>query len=111
MNPGEAVSRQITEELVLLAAYLLSSGRGLLEEPQLYGPLRCIDAARRVLAVVEASGGGDERLTALHTELQECMCGPMTEKNLAAFLDGLIGRLARLLRESDLIGPAPGVAF
>jgi hypothetical protein len=35
-----------------LLAYLASSARGLLEEPREYGPLRCLDAMRRLIDVV-----------------------------------------------------------
>lgn len=35
-----------------LLAYLASSARGLLDEPREYGPLRCLDAMRRLIDVV-----------------------------------------------------------
>lgn len=35
-----------------ILTYLASSARGLLEEPREYGPLRCLDAMRRLIDVV-----------------------------------------------------------
>ncbi|MEU3601300.1 DUF6092 family protein [Streptomyces sp. NPDC006798] len=95
------------EELLLLAAYLLSSGRGLLDEPQVYGTFRCVDATRRVLVLLRRRGVGHEELDRLHRELEDFMCGPMTPRDLPVFLDDLCGRFTVLLRDSDLIAPAP----
>lgn len=97
----------VDEELLLLAAYLLSSGRGLLDEPQVYGTFRCVDATRRVLVLLRRRGVGHEELDRLHRELEDFMCGPMTPRDLPVFLDDLCGRLTVLLRDSDLIAPAP----
>lgn len=40
-----------TVRVFKLIAYLASSARGLLEEPHEYGPLRCLDAMRRLIDV------------------------------------------------------------
>ena len=103
MTHGESELRQTGEELLLLAAFLLSSGRGLMEEPAAYGPMRCLDAARRVLALAAGLGVADEGLDGLRTELEDFMCGAMGERDLGAFLDDLCSRLAGLLREGELI--------
>ena len=39
-----------------LMAYLASSARGLLEEPREYGPLRCLDAIRRLIDLALETG-------------------------------------------------------
>lgn len=39
-----------------LVAYLASSARGLLVEPQLYGPFRCLDAITRFIEFLEGVG-------------------------------------------------------
>ncbi|WP_017602838.1 DUF6092 family protein [Nocardiopsis alkaliphila] len=102
MNNGADQCR-IEEELLLLAAYLLSSGRGLLEEPRSYGPLRCLDAARRVLRLrVEAGGGENPELTSLKERMDEVMCGAMVDRELDVLLDELCDRLAAVVE-------APGV--
>jgi hypothetical protein len=103
MSPGAADPSPIGEELLLLTAYLLSSGRGLLEEPQKYGPLRCLDAARRVLALAVQAGVVHEGVTAVRARLDDVMCGAMTERKLDVLLDRLCEELGALLHESDLI--------
>ncbi|WP_445397816.1 DUF6092 family protein [Streptomyces sp. LE64] len=108
MSSGETTAWPVDEELLLLAAYLLSSGRGLIDEPQQYGPFRCIDAARRVLVLLRGRGAvTHEELERVHAQLEDFMCGPMTPKDLPAFLDEVCGRLTVLLRDSDLIQRAP----
>ena len=103
MNTGTDRCR-IDEELLLLAAYLLSSGRGLLEEPQGYGPLRCLDAARRVLRLrAEAGGVQHPELTSLKERMDEVMCGAMVERELDVLLDELCDRLAAVVEEPGVI--------
>ncbi|CAM2744684.1 hypothetical protein G3260_006369 [Streptomyces albus] len=108
MSSGETTTRPVAEELVLLAAYLLSCGRGLLEEPQAYGPLRCLDAGRRVLTLVEQAGLHDERLSAVRARLDDCMCGPMEYRDLPGFLDEVCGSLITALKDSELISASTG---
>lgn len=103
MNTG-ADQRRLDEELLLLAAYLLSSGRGLLEEPHDYGPLRCLDAARRVLALRAGAGGAESpELTSLKERMDEVMCGAMVDRELDVLLDELCDRLAAVVEEPGVI--------
>lgn len=54
-----------------LLAYLASSARGLLEEPREYGPLRCLDAMRRLIDMVLETGLiEDEEVTKYLEELR-----------------------------------------
>ena len=104
MTAGEADGPSTGEELLLLAAYLLSSGRGLLEEPREYGPLRCLDAARRVLSLRADLGHGDHPgLSELRSRMEDVMCGAMTDRELDVLLDDLCDRLASVLEESDAV--------
>jgi hypothetical protein len=80
---------RVVEDVTLLAAFLLSSGRGLLDEPAEYGVARCADGARRALELLEdACGVREPRLVSLWQRLEEAMSGPMDEAGLAALLDG-----------------------
>ncbi|MFC5181347.1 DUF6092 family protein [Actinomadura harenae] len=97
--------REIGEELLLLTAYLLSSGRGLFDEPRAYGPLRCADAARRALALAEQSGIDNEEVHAIRTRLDDVVQGAMGETQLDDLLDHLCERMATVLHDSDLITP------
>ncbi len=95
---------RVGEELVLLAAYLLSSGRGLLEEPAAYGPLRCLDAARRVLSLRSGFGFPDSpELTALRARMDDVMCGAMSDRELDVLLDEMCDRLAVALEEPGAV--------
>lgn len=103
MNTGADQCR-IDEELLLLAAYLISSGRGLLEEPRDYGPLRCLDAARRILRLRARAGGAQSpELTSLKERMDEVMCGAMVDRDLAALLDELCDRLAAVVEEPGAV--------
>ncbi|MFD8462304.1 DUF6092 family protein [Streptomyces antimycoticus] len=79
MNAGAETlpPTRLHEEIALLAAYLLSSGRGLLEKPADYGSYRCADAARRALLLLEQAGGDSARLEAVRKSLDDLMFAPM----------------------------------
>ncbi|MFF3767064.1 DUF6092 family protein [Streptomyces sp. NPDC001922] len=102
MNAGaEALPpARLHEEIALLAAYLLSSGRGLLEEPADYGSYRCADAARRTLLLLEQAGGTSDRLQAVRKSLDDLMFAPMGgEVDMAGVLDTLCADTALGLEE------------
>ncbi len=102
MKPGtspDRVPESLAEHITLLAAFLLSSGRGLLEEPVAYGPARCADGARRALEILEEHGLCDARLVAIRTRLEEAMSGPMGDVDLAALLDDSCQRMAEVLKD------------
>ncbi|MEC3891575.1 DUF6092 family protein [Nocardiopsis alba] len=104
MSAGATDDRHMREELLLLAAYLLSSGRGLLQEPPSYGPLRCLDAARRVLALRDGLGGEESpALADLRASMDDVMCGAMTDRELDVLLDDLCDRLAAVVEEPGAI--------
>ncbi len=101
MNDGATLPpARLHEEITLLAAYLLSSGRGLVEEPGDYGSYRCADAARRTLQLLEQAGGGSARLRAVRKGLDDLMFAPMGgDVNMAELLDGLCDDMAIALEE------------
>ncbi|MEN2417503.1 DUF6092 family protein [Streptomyces rimosus] len=75
-----------TDDIILLAAFLLSSGHGLLDEPPAYGPARCADGARRALELLDAYGTPDSALTRVREQLEAAMCGSMADVNLPVLL-------------------------
>lgn len=77
----------LPHDILLLAAFLLSSGRGLLDEPADYGPARCADGARRTLEILERTGTPDPRLTQVREQLEDALCGPMADVDLPALLE------------------------
>lgn len=52
-------------------AYLVSSARGLLAEPQLYGPFRCLDAVSRFVQLLNDLGVRDPYLEKLKEEIDK----------------------------------------
>ncbi len=104
MKPGDKVlsPARLHEEIALLAAYLLSSGRGLLEEPAEYGAYRCADAARRTLELLEQAGGQSAQLSTIRKSLDEFMFAPMGgDVNVAEILDDLCGKMASTLQKQS----------
>ncbi|MGK5627845.1 DUF6092 family protein [Streptomyces sp. URMC 123] len=103
MSRGDSAppSPRLVEDIALLAAYLLSSGRGLLQEPPDYGAIRCADAARRALETLEEHGVHEPRLTAVRARLDDIMFAPMGGSlDISDTLDELCGMLADALRET-----------
>ncbi|MEU7043494.1 DUF6092 family protein [Streptomyces varsoviensis] len=89
MTPGyppPGTAPDLTDDIVLLAAYLLSSGHGLLDEPADYGPARCADGARRALELLDAYGSADPALLGVRRRLEDAMCGSMADVDLPTLL-------------------------
>ncbi len=47
---------QTGDDVFALATYMLTSARGCVDEPKLYGPLRLLEAISRLVATMEQSG-------------------------------------------------------
>jgi hypothetical protein len=104
MNAGDRrpLVPPMHEDVALLAAYLLSCGRGLMDEPPDYGVLRCADGARRALAILEDNGVDNRRLSAVRVRLDDIFYAPMEgEKflNIGRTLDELCEEMAAALQE------------
>ncbi|MFH8606959.1 DUF6092 family protein [Streptomyces sp. NPDC018029] len=82
------------EDLVLLAANLLSSARGLLEEPKNYGPMRCLGAAGRVLELLEEADASEPRLVAVRTRIDDVLTGPQNHEHTSDLLENLCEQVA-----------------
>lgn len=61
-----------TSELIELLAYMITSARGLLDEPASYGPFRLIDGASRLCGIMAEAGSGEaDFLNALQIKIDE----------------------------------------
>lgn len=88
-------------EMYLLACYLVSSARGLVDEPKAYGPLRLVDAASRLIGLLERMGLAGDGLRQAGGSLDALRHeGATDEAALIAGLDAVIGRLTAGLREA-----------
>jgi hypothetical protein len=59
MSAPVKLAHALDTELFELLGYLLTSARGLLDEPSEYGPLRLLEAASRLCAVMERGGSSE----------------------------------------------------
>ncbi|MCS7111213.1 MAG: DUF6092 family protein [Ignisphaera sp.] len=82
-----------------LLSFLIASARGCIDEPHLYGSLRLIDAAARLIDIMIEEGKGTEELLNLKKSIEESMNLVMhDEKAYIEFLDGLVKELARIIK-------------
>jgi hypothetical protein len=80
-------------------AYLVSSARGLLVEPQMYGPFRCLDAVSRFIRLLDDLGIRDAYLSELKKEIDECKYLVLTdEEKFREFVVLLNVKLAQKVR-------------
>lgn len=82
-----------------LLAFLITSARGCVDEPVLYGPLRLIDAAARLIEIMKKEGKAAPEIMELQKLIEEKKDLVMyDEEEFIKFLDELSQRIAILLR-------------
>ena len=83
-----------------LLSFLITSARGLLEEPVIYGSLRLVEAARKLLDLMEDRGIADERVNELKKYIDENIDTVLYgEEEFKKFLEGLVKRLSSIIKE------------
>jgi len=86
--------RPVEATLFELVGYMVTSARNLLDETPLYGPFRLVDAASRLVSILESQGMGSDRLRAMREAIDAGKYSVMNDKaEFAAYLDGLVERL------------------
>lgn len=80
-------TERLADDLFHLVGYLLSSAHGLYDEPPGYGPFRLLDAAGRLLAVLEDAGSSDPFLKDLRQAIDAERFGSGDDQALRAFLN------------------------
>ena len=84
-----------------LLAFLITSARGCVDEPVLYGPLRLVDAAARLIDIMEKEGKANEDILKLKELIEKKKDLVMyDEEGFIEFLDELSKELARIIKES-----------
>ncbi len=77
-----------------LVGYMVTSARNLLDETPLYGPFRLVDAASRLVSILDSQGLASERLRSMQEAIEEGKYSVMREETeFAAYLDDLVERL------------------
>lgn len=92
-------SKTLSDELLLLVGFLLTSACGLVDEPKTYGPSRLLDAAGRVLAMMDEQGMLDGSLREIRAEIDRELSASMDEERLLAKLDELALRWTELIAD------------
>lgn len=101
-------NRTLTEERVFgLATYLLTSARGCIDEPRLYGPLRLVEAVSRLISLAEGADGStrDEFLFRAKDKIDANKHLVMeSEERFVKFLDDLLVEFTQELKKRSGIG-------
>ncbi|MGC8933427.1 MAG: DUF6092 family protein [Candidatus Methanodesulfokora sp.] len=85
-----------------LLSFLVSSARGCVDEPVLYGSLRLIDAAARLMDIMEEEGLINDDLIRLRELIKEKMNLIMhDEASFVEFLDYISQELARIVKKAN----------
>lgn len=83
-----------------LLAFLITSARGCVDEPKLYGPLRLLDAASRLIEIMEDEGKASEEVLRLRGLVEEAIDVLMyDQKEFVRLTDELSRELARIIRD------------
>ncbi len=88
---------ELNEELFNLVAYMITSARGLYDEPADYGTFRLLDSAGRLLAIMESQGLSDPFLADLKRSVDQEREGNMDHDLQGDRLDQLVLKLAEEL--------------
>jgi hypothetical protein len=86
---------ELKEELFQLVAYMVSSARGLYDEPADYGIFRLLDSSGRLLAIMESQGLIDPFLAGLKKLVDEEREGNMDYDGQRDRLDKAVMDIAR----------------
>lgn len=83
-----------------LLAFLITSARGCVDEPKLYGPLRLLDAASRLIEIMEDEGKASEEVLRLRGLVEEAIDVLMyDQKEFVRLTDELSRELARIIKD------------
>ena len=93
-----STSKNDKEELFNLVAYMLTSARGLYDEPPDYGSFRLLDAAGRLLEILNTSGELDPFLRRLKEEIDAEREGSMDDARQRQNLERWVINIAQELR-------------
>ncbi len=98
MNAMEGASEKLGERLFELVAYLITSAQGLFQEPASYGPLRLLEAAKRLLELMEEQGLASKAERRLKNMIEENMHLVLSdEEEFQRFVDRLVEELASII--------------
>lgn len=96
------IDKKLYWELMDLMGFMITSARGLLDEPQLYGPFRLIDGASRLCTIMENKVETDKDfLVQLRGKIDEGKFSVMTDVDaFTTMLDEVVRDYTKKLKES-----------
>jgi len=87
-------------DLIKLFCYIITSARGCVEEPKMYGPLRLIDSVERIITLLDKQGLADDFLKKEGAKIEENKYLLMQdEEGFIEFLDELVIDFTKKLKE------------
>ena len=97
------MDKKILEEKIFeLVSYMVTSACNLLEEPARYGPFRLVDAASRLIDILEESGNSSERLNSIREQIESGKYSAMsTEKEFEEFLESTVFVVVDAINNSE----------
>ena len=96
------IDPELYRNLIDLIGYMCTSARGLIQEPQLYGPFRLIEGVSRICGFLEKQEGVDTQFLArLRETIDKGKFSVMFDVDaFTAMLDETVLLVARQLKES-----------
>ena len=91
-------NNELKEELFNLITYMITSARGLYDEPADYGIFRLLDSAGRLLAIMESNELSDPFLTNFKQLVDEEREGNMDSERQMERLDQMVLKLVEELQ-------------
>jgi len=87
------------KEIIKLFAYMVTSARGCVDEPKIYGPLRLVDSISKLYGILEKNNLiGNEEVSKIIEKIEEKKYSCMTdEKEFVTMLDNVIDDFVALL--------------
>jgi hypothetical protein len=95
------IDKELYRELMELMGFMITSARGLLDEPQMYGPFRLIDGASKLCAIMENRVEVDNELLArIKDKIDEGKFNVMTDLNsFTSMLDEVVLDFTKKLKK------------
>ncbi|MCK4368134.1 MAG: hypothetical protein KAV68_00460 [Dehalococcoidales bacterium] len=97
---GNIEEEKLRYDLLKLFCYIITSARGCIEEPKLYGPFRLIDSVERIITLLDNEGLADDFLKKERVKIEENKYLVMQdEEGFIKFLDELVIDFTKKLKE------------
>lgn len=97
---GKIEEEKLGYDLLKLFCYIITSARGCVEEPKLYGPLRLLDSMERIITLLDNEGLANDFLRKERAKIEENKYLLMQdEKGFTKFLNELVIDFTKKLKE------------